>query len=277
MPLKGWPPPLLHIAAATLPHSLLLASSLLSSCAPALLPAHRRHTRPLSFRAQVRSSSPLCRFTDPRALLSGNFLPNNFAGPRLEEGGQLASWWVVDLGHRHSLVPNYYTLRHDGSSDFLRNWVLQVRESSWALQASWNFYEKGCLWVSQFGRRRESSLGGATSVGLAGSCKFSRLPSPAHPIRLVAPPSLTWCSLCCAALQGSTDGQVWVDLRRHIDDRRLSKPGQYASWPLVGRATAVPYRIFRVLLIGPNPEAQNPRHVCLSYIELYGYFYAAKD
>lgn len=77
---------------------------------------------------QVRSSSPSCRFTDPRALLSGNFLPNNFAGPRLEggPGGQLASWWVIDLGPGHSLVPNYYTLRHDGSLDFLRNWVLQV-------------------------------------------------------------------------------------------------------------------------------------------------------
>ncbi len=73
--------------------------------------------------------------------------------------------------------------------------------------------------------------------------------------------------------QGSTDGTTWVDLRRHIDDRRLRMPGQYASWPVVGHASSVPYRLFRVLLIGPNPEAQNPRHVCLSYLELYGYFY----
>ena len=64
-----------------------------------------------------------------------------------------------------------------------------------------------------------------------------------------------------------------MDLRRHIDDRRLAAPGAYASWPVVGHASAVPYRAFRVLLIGPNPEAQNPRHVCLSYVELYGYFY----
>ena len=74
-------------------------------------------------------------------------------------------------------------------------------------------------------------------------------------------------------VQGSNDGSSWVDLRRHIDDRRLGKPGQYASWPVVGRASAVPYRMFRVLLIGPNLEAQNPRHVCLSFFELYGYFY----
>ena len=62
-----------------------------------------------------------------------------------------------------------------------------------------------------------------------------------------------------------------MDLRRHIGDCTLKMPGQYASWPLVGHAAAVPYRLFRVLLIGPNPEAENPYHVCLSYLELYGY------
>ena len=50
-------------------------------------------------------------------------------------------------------------------------------------------------------------------------------------------------------------------------------PGQQAAWPVGGHAAAVPYRYFRVLLVGPNPEAANPRHVCLSSLELYGYLY----
>ena len=37
------------------------------------------------------------------------------------------SWWVLDLGPEHQLICNHYTLRHDGSHDFLRSWVLQVR------------------------------------------------------------------------------------------------------------------------------------------------------
>ena len=37
------------------------------------------------------------------------------------------SWWVLDLGPGHQLICNHYTLRHDGSHDFLRSWVLQVR------------------------------------------------------------------------------------------------------------------------------------------------------
>ncbi len=74
---------------------------------------------------QVRASSPSCRNTDPKAVVSGLFLRNNFAGPRYEDG-QLQSWWLVDLGPGHRLIINYYTLRHDGSQDFLRNWVLEV-------------------------------------------------------------------------------------------------------------------------------------------------------
>ena len=73
----------------------------------------------------MRASSPSCRNTDPKAVVSGLFLRNNFAGPRYEDG-QLQSWWLVDLGPGHRLIINYYTLRHDGSQDFLRNWVLEV-------------------------------------------------------------------------------------------------------------------------------------------------------
>jgi len=78
----------------------------------------------------VRASSPVARGTDPRALLSGAFLRRNFAGPRRDsttENG-LESWWSLDLGPGHLLECNYYTLRADGSPDFLRNWALQGSE-----------------------------------------------------------------------------------------------------------------------------------------------------
>jgi hypothetical protein len=54
-------------------------------------------------------------------------------------------------------------------------------------------------------------------------------------------------------------------------------PGQYASWPLSSHAAAVPYRFFRLLLVGPNPEAANQHHVCLSFWELYGFLYNSKQ
>jgi hypothetical protein len=147
----------------------------------------------------VRASSPVARGTDPRALLSGAFLRTNFAGPRRDATAEngLASWWSLDLGPGHLLECNYYTLRADGSPDFLRNW----------------------------------------------------------------------------ALQGSQDGVVWVDLRRHEGDRTLNLPGQYASWPVGGAAATTAYQYFRVSLLSPNREAANPHRLCLSYIELYGNFY----
>ena len=78
---------------------------------------------------QVTASSPVCRNTDPKALVSGNFLRMNFAGPRTVEG-RPQTWWQLDLGPGCKLTCNYYTLRHDGSQDFLRNWKLQVYLSS---------------------------------------------------------------------------------------------------------------------------------------------------
>lgn len=74
----------------------------------------------------MRASSPACRTTDCKGLVDGRFLRNNFAGPRLE-GGAPAAWWLLELGPRSALMCNYYTLRHDASAAFLRNWVLQVR------------------------------------------------------------------------------------------------------------------------------------------------------
>ena len=80
-------------------------------------------------------------------------------------------------------------------------------------------------------------------------------------------------SLLFPRVQGSNDGVTWADLRRHIGDGTIRMPGQYASWAVSGPAAAVPYRMFRLLLVGPNPEAANKHHVCLSYWELYGYLY----
>jgi len=146
---------------------------------------------------KVRASSPTSRGTDPRALVSGNFLRTNFAGARREIGGVLSSWWAIDLSEGHALECNYYTLRHDGSFDFLRSW----------------------------------------------------------------------------SLQGSNNGEHWIDLRRHVGDQTINLPGQYASWPVVGPAAARKYRHFRILLLEPNTKAPNPNHVSLSYIELYGNFF----
>lgn len=74
-------------------------------------------------RAQVTASSPTCRFTDPKAVVSGHFLRNNAAGQRRDGG----IWWRVDLGEQHRLMCNYYTMRHDASPDYPRSWTLQVR------------------------------------------------------------------------------------------------------------------------------------------------------
>ena len=73
-------------------------------------------------RAQVTASSPTCRFTDPKAVVSGHFLRNNAAGQRRDGG----IWWRVDLGEQHLLMCNYYTMRHDASPDYPRSWTLQV-------------------------------------------------------------------------------------------------------------------------------------------------------
>ena len=46
----------------------------------------------LSKRVDLRASSPVSRHTDPKALVGGNFLRTNFAGPRC------ASGWLAGLG-----------------------------------------------------------------------------------------------------------------------------------------------------------------------------------
>ncbi|KAF5828541.1 hypothetical protein DUNSADRAFT_17460 [Dunaliella salina] len=72
-------------------------------------------------------------------------------------------------------------------------------------------------------------------------------------------------------LQGSMDGVLWTDLRKHINDRSIKKPAQYASWPVIGSAAQAAYRMFRLLLLGPTTSRERPYNFPLTYIELYGY------
>ncbi|GER49721.1 BTB/POZ domain-containing protein [Striga asiatica] len=78
----------------------------------------------LSKRVFVTASSPISRFTDPKVLASRSYQGTSFAGPRVENGRNMA-WWMVDIGHGHQLMCNYYTLRQDGSTAFIRNWSFQ--------------------------------------------------------------------------------------------------------------------------------------------------------
>ena len=61
--------------------------------------------------------------------------------------------------------------------------------------------------------------------------------------------------MCFGPHQGSTgdEGSEWVDLRRHIMDGTIRKPGQMASWPVLGPQASVPFRVFRLMLEGPTP------------------------
>eukprot|EP00798_Chlamydomonas_sp_ICE-L_P011410 gene11410-12116_t len=69
----------------------------------------------LAKRVEVKASSPVSRQTDPKALVQGMYVD-----------GAPVTWWSIDLGARHSLIVNYYTIRQDGSTDFMRHWVLQA-------------------------------------------------------------------------------------------------------------------------------------------------------
>lgn len=73
-------------------------------------------------------------------------------------------------------------------------------------------------------------------------------------------------------IQGSDDGQAWVDLRRHVSDTTIKMRGQFASWPVSGRAATQFYTHFRVLLLpGAGAAANSPSELALSSLELYGY------
>jgi hypothetical protein len=68
-----------------------------------------------------------------------------------------------------------------------------------------------------------------------------------------------------------------VDLQQHINDATIKMPGQYGSWPVLGPAASVPLRAFRLLLAGPTTSTVSPHNLCITHLELYGYFYQAGE
>lgn len=72
--------------------------------------------------------------------------------------------------------------------------------------------------------------------------------------------------------QGSMDGQHWTQLRTHHNDQTLCQAGQYASWPIFGSQALLPFRFFRVILLGPTTSLSAQWNLSLCYLELYGYF-----
>ncbi|KAJ8625677.1 hypothetical protein MRB53_034207 [Persea americana] len=70
------------------------------------------------------------------------------------------------------------------------------------------------------------------------------------------------------ALQGSMDAENWVDLRVHDNDQMICKPAQFASWPVHGSTTLLPFRFFRVILTGPTISDSTPWNLCICFLEL---------
>ncbi|CAI5468328.1 unnamed protein product [Closterium sp. Yama58-4] len=62
----------------------------------------------------VTASSPRSRYTDGKFIVSGDYVSSSFAGPCVEEGCMTA-WWCIDLGEKHKLLCNVYTVRQHGS------------------------------------------------------------------------------------------------------------------------------------------------------------------
>lgn len=156
---------------------------------------HRWVNPVLAKKITVTASSPASRYTDPKTLVSRAYQGTSFAGPRIENGMNCA-WWMVDIGQDHQLMCNYYTVRQDGSTTYMRSW----------------------------------------------------------------------------AFQGSMDGENWTNLRVHENDQTICRPGQFASWPVTGSTSLLPFRFFRVILTGPASGDSNVWNLCICFIELYGYF-----
>ncbi|KAF7137849.1 hypothetical protein RHSIM_Rhsim07G0255100 [Rhododendron simsii] len=76
----------------------------------------------------------------------------------------------------------------------------------------------------------------------------------------------------CWNFQGSLDGKTWTDLRVHENETTMCKPGQFASWPIVGPSALLPFRFFRVVLTAPTTDESNPWNFCICFLELYGFF-----
>ncbi|KAF6143216.1 hypothetical protein GIB67_035630 [Kingdonia uniflora] len=74
-------------------------------------------------------------------------------------------------------------------------------------------------------------------------------------------------------LQGSLEGNNWRDLRVHEKDQTICKPGQFASWPIIGPNLVLPIILFKVLLMGSTTSDSIPWNICICFLELYGYFH----
>nr|XP_043615321.1 BTB/POZ domain-containing protein At2g30600 [Erigeron canadensis] len=72
--------------------------------------------------------------------------------------------------------------------------------------------------------------------------------------------------------QGSYDGKNWTNLRVHENDQTVTKPGQFASWAVTGSNALLPFRYFRVALMGPTTDDINPWTLNICFLELYGFF-----
>jgi len=72
-------------------------------------------------------------------------------------------------------------------------------------------------------------------------------------------------------LEGSEDGETWVELSRHEDDRALKKPGQYASWPICHPISTLSCSAFRIVLTGPSSIGTRSEEFCISNLEFYGH------
>ncbi|CAM8919035.1 unnamed protein product [Rhodiola kirilowii] len=73
-------------------------------------------------------------------------------------------------------------------------------------------------------------------------------------------------------LQGSLNGKNWTNLRVHENDQTICSLGQFASWPVTGSNSLLPFRYFRVILTRPTTDVANPWNFCICFLELYGYF-----
>lgn len=72
-------------------------------------------------RIQVSCSSPPSRWTSLPALVNRSFITNNFASG----SDSSPAWWMIDLGIRHRLLCNYYSLQTDGSANVIGDWEFQ--------------------------------------------------------------------------------------------------------------------------------------------------------
>merc|ERR1719387_2086785 len=80
----------------------------------------------LTSRVTVSTSSPMGRFTNPKVLTSRVPVHTSYSEPEIDlRTGRYQSWWQIDLGKRIKLRPNYYSVRHDSSDEFMRNWELR--------------------------------------------------------------------------------------------------------------------------------------------------------